>query len=191
MCVFTESSDPTTTTTGIVVIVVVCCVVLTSLVWVLIIHQTRKRTQAAAGLTSPPAYPRDEGGLTRYPAPPRHGLPHHHLTSELMHNMTPLLGGTGEGYPGAQDSGSEHSSGKDSGTGDSAQRSNEDLVPLELSRPGLRRSLIICGDSRGSPVMRGESLLLSPPLPPPHIHIVVVFNLFFYLTQIIIIVVMI
>nr|WDZ04362.1 LRR-IG5 [Eriocheir sinensis] len=113
--------------------------------------------EAAANLTSPAAYPRDEGGLARYPAPPRHGLAaHHHLTSELMHNMTPLLGGVPDGYPGAQDSGSEHSSGKDSGTGDSAQRSNEDLLPLDLSRPGLRRSLIICGDSRGSPVMRGE-----------------------------------
>ncbi|XP_050730735.1 leucine-rich repeats and immunoglobulin-like domains protein 2 [Eriocheir sinensis] len=160
-----DSSSSSSTTTGIVVIVVVCCVVVTSLVWVIIIHQTRRRTQAAANLTSPAAYPRDEGGLARYPAPPRHGLAaHHHLTSELMHNMTPLLGGVPDGYPGAQDSGSEHSSGKDSGTGDSAQRSNEDLLPLDLSRPGLRRSLIICGDSRGSPVMRGVGGAADPPL---------------------------
>lgn len=141
------------------VIAVVCCVVLTSLVWVVIIHQTRKRTQSAGGLARPAGYPNEKASLARYPAPQHHTLAaHHHLTSELMHNMTPLLGGGApEGYPGTQDSGSEHSSGKDSGTGDSAQRSNEDLLPLDFNRPGLRRSLIICSDPRSSPVMRGES----------------------------------
>ncbi|XP_063845133.1 leucine-rich repeats and immunoglobulin-like domains protein 3 [Scylla paramamosain] len=151
-----DSPTSGSTTTGIVVIAVVCCVVLTSLVWVVIIHQTRKRTQSASSLTSPAGYPSDKGALARYPTPQHHALAaHHHLTSELMHNMTPLLGGATEGYPSGQDSGSEHSSGKDSGTGDSAQRSNEDLLPLDFNRPGLRRSLIICSDSRGSPVMRG------------------------------------
>ena len=35
--------DDESTTTGIIIIAVVCCVVGTSLVWVIIIYQTRKR----------------------------------------------------------------------------------------------------------------------------------------------------
>lgn len=128
--------------------------VITSLVWVVIIHQTRKRSQASA-LGPPVGYPREDG-MGRYPAhlPTHH---HHHLTPDLVHTFTPLLSNAPEGYTTAgQDSSSEHSSGKDSGTGDSAQRSNEDLLPLDLTRPGLRRSLIICAEPGGSPVLRGR-----------------------------------
>ncbi|XP_045606959.2 leucine-rich repeats and immunoglobulin-like domains protein 3 [Procambarus clarkii] len=142
----------TSTTTGIVVIAVVCCVVLTSLVWVVIIHQTRKRAQTTA-LGGPSGYPREDG-LGRYPS---HLPAHHHLPPDLVHTFTPLLANPPETYTMAQDSGSEHSSGKDSGTGDSAQRSSEDLLPLDLTRPGLRRSLIICADSGTASVIRGVS----------------------------------
>lgn len=143
----------TSTTTGIVMMAVVGCVVITSLVWVVIIYQTRKRPQAGS-LGPPPAYPREDV-LGRYPA---HLPTHHHLPSDLVHTFTPLLANSHETYTTAgQDSGSEHSSGKDSGTGDSAQRSNEDLLPLDLSRPGLRRSLIICADNGSASVLRGAS----------------------------------
>lgn len=142
----------TSTTTGIVMMAVVGCVVITSLVWVVIIYQTRKRPQAGS-LGPPPAYPREDV-LGRYPA---HLPTHHHLPSDLVHTFTPLLANSHETYTTAgQDSGSEHSSGKDSGTGDSAQRSNEDLLPLDLSRPGLRRSLIICADNGSASVLRGK-----------------------------------
>lgn len=148
-----RDTTSTSTTTGIVVIAVVCCVVITSLVWVVIIHQTRKRAQTNS-LGPPAGYPREDG-LNPYPP---HLPAHHHLPPDLVHTFTPLLANPPEPYTTAgQDSGSEHSSGKDSGTGDSAQRSNEDLLPLDLTRPGLRRSLIICADSGGSSVLRGVS----------------------------------
>ncbi|KAG7155884.1 Leucine-rich repeats and immunoglobulin-like domains protein 3-like 1 [Homarus americanus] len=143
----------TSTTTGIVVMAVVVCVVVTSLIWVVIIHQTRKRAQTTA-LGPPAGYPREDG-LSPYPP---HLPTHHHLPPDLVHTFTPLLANPPEPYTTAgQDSGSEHSSGKDSGTGDSAQRSSEDLLPLDLTRPGLRRSLIICADSGSPSVIRGIS----------------------------------
>ncbi|KAK8735942.1 hypothetical protein OTU49_005133, partial [Cherax quadricarinatus] len=143
----------TSTTTGIVIIAVVCCVVLTSLVWVVIIHQTRKRAQTSA-LGPPSGYPREDG-LGRYPP---HLPTHHHLPPDLVHTFTPLLATAPETYTIAgQDSGSEHSSEKDSGTGDSAQRSSEDLLPLDLTRPGLRRSMIICADTGTPSILRGVS----------------------------------
>ena len=43
----------TTTTTGIVVIAVVCCVVGTSLVWVVIIYQTRNKRRAQSTGSNP------------------------------------------------------------------------------------------------------------------------------------------
>lgn len=148
---FSETGN-NSTTTGIVVMAVVCCVVVTSLVWVVIIHQTRKRAQRSPV----PAYPRENGGVSqRYPS--AHAL---HMTPEMIHHtFTPLLAGPQEAYRG-QDSGSEHSSGKDSGTGDSAgQRSSEDLLPLDLTRPGMRRSLLVCAEPGSpSPILRGTGL---------------------------------
>lgn len=142
----------TSTTTGIVMMAVVCCVVITSLVWVVIIYQTRKRSQSAT-LGPPGGFPED--GVGRYPS---HLPPHHHLPPDLVHTFTPLLANPPEAYTTtAQDSGSEHSSGKDSGTGDSAQRSSEDLLPIDLMRSGLRRSLIICADSNSASTLRGMS----------------------------------
>ncbi|KAK7071976.1 Leucine-rich repeats and immunoglobulin-like domain protein, partial [Halocaridina rubra] len=141
------------TTTGIVMMAVVCCVVITSLVWVVIIYQTRKRAQTAA-LGPPGGYP-VENGVGRYPS---HLSAHPHLPPDLVHSFTPLLTNPQDAYPTtAPDSGSEHSSGKDSGTGDSAQRSNEDLLPIELTRAGLRRSLIVCADPGSATVLRGVS----------------------------------
>ncbi|KAL1492673.1 hypothetical protein ABEB36_010897 [Hypothenemus hampei] len=73
---------------GIIIITVVCCAVLTSVVWVVIIYQTRK----SGRLKESAQFPATE--LTEIP----------------------------------QDCSSERSSCKDSGTGDSARRSNDDLA---------------------------------------------------------------
>ncbi|KAK7493921.1 hypothetical protein BaRGS_00014803 [Batillaria attramentaria] len=54
--------DDTSTTTGIIIIAVVCCVVGTSLVWVIIIYQTRKRHEMYS------ATPTDETTLPGEPA---------------------------------------------------------------------------------------------------------------------------
>ncbi|KAK4311617.1 hypothetical protein Pmani_016904 [Petrolisthes manimaculis] len=138
------------TTTGILVMAGVCCVVVTSLVWVVIIHQTRKR----AHRSPVPPYPRENGGVGQCYSS-AHAL---HMTPEMIHpTYTPLLAGPQEAYRG-QDSGSEHSSGKDSGTGDSAgQRSSENL-PLDLTQPGMRRSLLVCAEPGSpTPVLRGIS----------------------------------
>ncbi|KAK3908889.1 Leucine-rich repeats and immunoglobulin-like domains protein 3 [Frankliniella fusca] len=102
---------------GIIVIAVVCCAVCTSVVWVVIIYQTRKH-------------------MTRVPHPPSGssgtGLSHAvDLKMASDHSPMPLLV---YGHPGGQianqiDTDSEHSS-KDSGTGDSKRsHSHEDLLP--------------------------------------------------------------
>ncbi|XP_034230739.1 leucine-rich repeats and immunoglobulin-like domains protein 1 [Thrips palmi] len=102
---------------GIIVIAVVCCAVCTSVVWVIIIYQTRKHMTR-----SPP--PAGNSGV---------GLSHTvdlKLTSDT--SPVPLLV---YGHPGGQianqvDTDSEHSSSKDSGTGDSKRsHSHEELLP--------------------------------------------------------------
>lgn len=103
---------------GIIVIAVVCCAVGTSVVWVIIIYQTRKH-------------------MTRAPQPSagNSGAGMSHAVDLKMtsdHSPMPLLV---YGHPGGQianqiDTDSEHSSSKDSGTGDSKRsRSHEDLLP--------------------------------------------------------------
>lgn len=83
---------------GIIIITVVACAVFTSVVWVVIIYQTRRRMDAVNAV-QPPNVPImldfDANIINQYHA----------------------------------DNTSEHSSCKDSGTGDSAKRSNDDLLP--------------------------------------------------------------
>lgn len=81
---------------GIIVITVVCCAVATSIVWIIIIYQARKRMRPAGS-----------GNVTQDP-----------MIIEFTEKATHFADNT-----------SEHSSCKDSGTGDSAKRSNDDLLP--------------------------------------------------------------
>lgn len=86
---------------GIIIITVVCCAVGTSVVWVVIIYQTRKRMA-------------------------------HHPALESSHQEAAVLEFTDKPMAGHfEDNTSDQSSCKDSGTGDSAKRSNENLAPGE------------------------------------------------------------
>ncbi|XP_046405329.1 leucine-rich repeats and immunoglobulin-like domains protein 3 [Ischnura elegans] len=102
---------------GIVVIAVVCCAVATSVVWVVIIYQARKRAidngggdaaNDGRGEVGPPSAQRT---LATAPTIVTAGDPVPTLPVNYM------------------DTDSEHSSSKDSGTGDSAKRSSDDLLP--------------------------------------------------------------
>ncbi|XP_071438970.1 leucine-rich repeats and immunoglobulin-like domains protein 3 [Hetaerina americana] len=102
---------------GIVVIAVVCCAVATSIVWVVIIYQARKRA-IDNGSGDVAADGRAEVGPS---------LP----TAQLA--AAPVIvtaEDSGVTLPSNyMDTDSEHSSSKDSGTGDSAKRSSDDLLP--------------------------------------------------------------
>lgn len=84
---------------GIIIITVVCCAVATSIIWVVIIYQTRKRLTPSAGNEN-------EGSAIDF-------------NDKTVVHFT--------------DNVSDRSSCKDSGTGDSAKRSNDDLVPEEYN----------------------------------------------------------
>lgn len=102
---------------GIIVIAVVCCAVCTSVVWVIIIYQTRKHMTRSS---PPPA------------GSPGAGMSHAVDLKLTDTSPVPLLV---YGHPGGQianqmDTDSEHSSSKDSGTGDSKRsHSHEELLP--------------------------------------------------------------
>ncbi|XP_038215999.1 leucine-rich repeats and immunoglobulin-like domains protein 3 [Zerene cesonia] len=90
--------------TGIIVITVVCCAVGTSIIWVVIIYHTRRRMAGAVR-----NYPTESVKMTQVV----------HSDSDSPH-MFP-------------DNISEHSSCKDSGTGDSAKQTSFDGVPTDRS----------------------------------------------------------
>ena len=91
--------------TGIIIITVVCCAVGTSIVWVVIIYQTRKRMGIVEVRNDKCPYPNT---LLASSAPKEESAPHLYL-----------------------DTNSEHSSGsKDSGTGDSAGKHSSDNLLL-------------------------------------------------------------
>lgn len=94
---------------GIIIISVVCCAVLTSIIWVVIIYQTRRRMNPAIRRTE------EAADIDR--------------TGAQQNQLQMCL-----------DNVSEHSSCKDSGTGDSAKRSSDDLAPEEFT-------MIINGDA--------------------------------------------
>lgn len=122
--------------TGIIIIAVVCCVVGTSLVWVVIIYKTRKRHEEFLPSTANESLP---GELVGYPQC---------LTScpEEFKGCTQQL---------FSDDNSEHSS-KDSGTGDSAKRSSENLIPSDLDGPG--KPLLMPVGHRVAVIAAGDSL---------------------------------
>lgn len=96
---------------GIIIISVVVCAILTSIVWVVIIYKTRRRMRMTAVMQ------------TEMQELPETASRSDHTHEQLM-----------------TDNISEHSSCKDSGTGDSAKRSSDDLAPKEFS-------LIMNGDA--------------------------------------------
>ncbi|XP_050672375.1 leucine-rich repeats and immunoglobulin-like domains protein 3 [Leptidea sinapis] len=90
--------------TGIIIITVVCCAVGTSTIWVVIIYHTRRRMAGAVR-----NYPTESVKMTQVV----------HSDSESPHIFPDNI--------------SEHSSCKDSGTGDSAKQTSFDGVPTERS----------------------------------------------------------
>lgn len=86
---------------GIIIITVVCCAVITSIIWVVIIYQAKKKRIHMKHITNIPATEIPPLDFTEKPA--------NQFNDDI----------------------SEHSSCKDSGTGDSAKRSNDDLLPSD------------------------------------------------------------
>ncbi|XP_023230322.1 leucine-rich repeats and immunoglobulin-like domains protein 3 [Centruroides sculpturatus] len=132
-----SGSQDDSTATGIIVIAVVCCVVGTSLVWIIIIYQTRKRAEEYAPTNSDEAaIPSELAPFATYPTT---------CTEEYKESVPHLF----------LDSNSEHSS-KDSGTGDSAKHSNDELLPSD----GVKHhSLILLNDrTHLTHLVRGSSL---------------------------------
>lgn len=106
---------------GIIIITVVCCAVGTSIVWVVIIYQTRKRAPRNQLIQQ---QLKQRGGVN---LPMRDSL-------TMLHHFKDNVEASGAGAAGFTttsntDNMSEHSSCKDSGTGDSAKRSNDDFMP--------------------------------------------------------------
>lgn len=90
--------------TGIIIITVVCCAVGTSIIWVIIIYHTRRRMAGAV----------------------------HTFPAESI-KMTQVVHSDSESPQVFPDNLSEHSSCKDSGTGDSAKQTSFDGVPSDRS----------------------------------------------------------
>ncbi|XP_044741546.1 leucine-rich repeats and immunoglobulin-like domains protein 3 [Chrysoperla carnea] len=106
---------------GVIIITVVCCAVGTSIVWVVIIYQTRKRISLSALAVQQSAL---EGGSTLGPTI---------TTTELGGSIVPptVLSTHTVTCVYTADNLSEHSSCKDSGMGDSAKRSSDDFLPVD------------------------------------------------------------
>ncbi|KAF4532659.1 hypothetical protein B566_EDAN009842 [Ephemera danica] len=110
--------------TGYIIISVVCCAVLTSICWVIIIYQTRKRHSSNRSSTPEFGMSLDE---------------QEEVEDDIMVMALRPQESTGHFYV---DTKSEHSSGKDSGTGDSAKRSSDDLIlPEEHQFPLLENGI--------------------------------------------------
>ncbi|CAN7989111.1 unnamed protein product [Ixodes hexagonus] len=126
-------SDTDGMTTGIVVIVVVLCIVGTSLVWVLIIYKTRKRQRRDCDGAQPPAC--------------------HPSDARQRPEREPFLTASAHGDVEASahdictDTGSEHSSSKESG-----HRSSEDLA----SQVDNGSQVFMLGSNRASYFMRDQ-----------------------------------
>lgn len=139
------------TTLVLVMLAVVVCVVVTSIVWVIIIYHTRRRSRSsphhhpALGfpLATPSSSPRHRSlfsnGGGDCPSPPDALLGH----TDLDEDETGV-GRTTDIVLVGPDTDSEHSTGKDSGVGDSSQRSSEDL--RQLNGGVGNGSATLCGD---------------------------------------------
>ncbi|XP_045445540.1 leucine-rich repeats and immunoglobulin-like domains protein 3 [Melitaea cinxia] len=115
--------------TGIIIITVVCCAVGTSIIWVVIIYHTRRRMA---------------GAVHRYP-------PESVKMTQVVHSDSD----SPQMFP---DNLSEHSSCKDSGTGDSAKQTSIDGVPSDRSEP-VHFETAVCQNY--SPVPEAHKLLPS------------------------------
>ena len=152
--------DDESATVGIIIIAVVCCVVGTSIVWVIIIYQTRKRARTNAPSSPSSAIPPQT--LHATPSVPFPGV--EFMAAETsdpdidIDNIPPTIlyppdiemlaykgnvGSTGQLYSYLADnnSDSEHSSSKDSGTGDSGRRSNSNADVTVLNDNPVSHSL--------------------------------------------------
>ncbi|KAJ2952841.1 hypothetical protein O0L34_g7208 [Tuta absoluta] len=116
--------------TGIIIITVVCCAVGTSIIWVVIIYHTRRRMA--------------RGAMQNFP-------------TESM-KMTQVVHSDSESPQLFPDNISEHSSCKDSGTGDSAKQSSFDGVPTDRSEQ-VHFETAVCHSY--SPVPEAHKLLPS------------------------------
>ena len=143
----TGALDDDSATIGIIIIAVVCCVVGTSIIWVIIIYQTRKKARNAHGSSST-GLPGTQPATLGTPSVPFPGIDFMAAETEdpdinsidIDHIPTTILyppdmeilaykGGSGSNqqlytYLADHHSDSEQSSSKDSGTGDSGRRSN-------------------------------------------------------------------
>lgn len=115
--------------TGIIIITVVCCAVGTSIIWVVIIYHTRRRMARAV-----PTFPAETIKMTHVV----------HSESESPQIFSDNL--------------SEHSSCKDSGTGDSAKQTSYDGVPTDRSEQ-VHFETAVCRSY--SPVPEAHKLLPS------------------------------
>lgn len=115
--------------TGIIIITVVCCAVGTSIIWVVIIYHTRRRMARAV-----PNFPTESLKMTQ--------IVHSDSESPQM-------------FP---DNVSEHSSCKDSGTGDSAKQTSFDGTPADRSEQ-VHFETAVCRSY--SPVPEAHKLLPS------------------------------
>ncbi|KAA0203965.1 hypothetical protein HAZT_HAZT001676 [Hyalella azteca] len=138
------------TTLGLVMMAVVVCVVITSLVWVIIIFHSRRKDRSMSAR-------RRHNTLGQYAGSLSLGSPRHETflpIAEPLLNTTEIVL-TDDPTHGADvvlvgpDTSSEHSTGKDSGVGDSSQRSSEDLRQIE----GIERGTC---DVPGTAVLEGQ-----------------------------------
>lgn len=143
----TGSMDDDSATIGIIIIAVVCCVVGTSIIWVIIIYQTRKKARNAHRASSsglpgtPPAplgnpsvpFPGVDFMAAETEDPDVNSIDIDHLPTTILYppDMDILAYKSVSGsnpqlytYLADHHSDSEQSSSKDSGTGDSGRRSN-------------------------------------------------------------------
>lgn len=116
--------------TGIIIITVVCCAVGTSIIWVVIIYHTRRRMTTAV-----PSFPAESLKMTQVV---------HSDSSESPHLFPDNI--------------SEHSSCKDSGTGDSAKQTSFDGVPTDKNDQ-VHFEPVVC--QTYSPVPEAHKLLPS------------------------------
>lgn len=115
--------------TGIIIITVVCCAVGTSIIWVVIIYHTRRRMAGTV----------------------------HNFPAENM-NMTQVVHSDSDSPQMFPDNISEHSSCKDSGTGDSAKQTSFDGVPTDRNDQVHFETAVCCSYS---PVPEAHKLLPS------------------------------
>lgn len=118
--------------TGIIIITVVCCAVGTSIIWVVIIYHTRRRMA---------------------------GSVRNNFTSESV-KMTQVVHSDSDSPHLFPDNLSEHSSCKDSGTGDSAKQTSFDAMPPDRSEQvHFETAVAVCRSY--SPVPEAHKLLPS------------------------------